>query len=100
MPLDASSNTTPTNVFNNVEDILDAVPHPTDLTAVKTLVDSEALITNPNSFEPLGAVPLPPRRKSRNSELAQRRIRRPFFVSEVEALVQAVEKLGTGRCDV
>nr|2AJE_A Chain A, telomere repeat-binding protein [Arabidopsis thaliana] len=27
----------------------------------------------------------------------QRRIRRPFSVAEVEALVQAVEKLGTGR---
>lgn len=29
--------------------------------------------------------------------VAQRRIRRPFSVSEVEALVEAVEKLGTGR---
>ncbi|EOA13154.1 hypothetical protein CARUB_v10026172mg [Capsella rubella] len=41
-------------------------------------------------------------RKSKRSEqqqqqAAQRRIRRPFSVSEVEALVQAVEKLGTGR---
>jgi hypothetical protein len=30
-------------------------------------------------------------------EFGQRRIRRPFTVSEVEALVQAVERLGTGR---
>ncbi|KAG7628401.1 Homeobox-like domain superfamily [Arabidopsis thaliana x Arabidopsis arenosa] len=30
-------------------------------------------------------------------EMVQRRIRRPFTVSEVEALVQAVERLGTGR---
>ncbi|EFH52484.1 predicted protein [Arabidopsis lyrata subsp. lyrata] len=30
-------------------------------------------------------------------EIVQRRIRRPFTVSEVEALVQAVERLGTGR---
>lgn len=30
-------------------------------------------------------------------EMGQRRIRRPFTVSEVEALVQAVERLGTGR---
>ncbi|XP_010454998.1 PREDICTED: telomere repeat-binding protein 1-like [Camelina sativa] len=45
-------------------------------------------------------------RKSKKSEqqkqqqqqaAAQRRIRRPFSVTEVEALVQAVEKLGTGR---
>ncbi|KAL0390226.1 UNVERIFIED_CONTAM: Telomere repeat-binding protein 5 [Sesamum calycinum] len=38
-----------------------------------------------------------PLRKSKRSESAQRRIRRPFTVAEVEALVQAVEKLGTGR---
>ncbi|KAL1195868.1 Telomere repeat-binding protein 6 [Cardamine amara subsp. amara] len=30
-------------------------------------------------------------------EMVQRRIRRPFTVSEVEALVEAVERLGTGR---
>lgn len=30
-------------------------------------------------------------------EVSQRRIRRPFSVSEVEALVEAVETLGTGR---
>lgn len=51
----------------------------------------------PVNAEALAVVPL---RKSRRSELAQRRIRRPFSVSEVEALVQAVEKLGTGRCVV
>ncbi|XP_019056375.1 PREDICTED: telomere repeat-binding protein 2-like [Tarenaya hassleriana] len=42
----------------------------------------------------------PPDRKSKRPEqqqAAQRRIRRPFSVGEVEALVQAVEKLGTGR---
>lgn len=43
----------------------------------------------------------PPCRKSKRShqqqQAAQRRIRRPFSVGEVEALVQAVEKLGTGR---
>ncbi|KAK6929353.1 hypothetical protein RJ641_005558 [Dillenia turbinata] len=33
----------------------------------------------------------------RRPELAKRRIRRPFSVTEVEALVQAVEKLGPGR---
>lgn len=48
-----------------------------------------------NSAAELSIVPY---RKSRRSEIAQqRRIRRPFSVSEVEALVQAVEKLGTGR---
>ncbi|KAI4368842.1 hypothetical protein MLD38_017354 [Melastoma candidum] len=43
----------------------------------------------------LSAIPL--NRKPKQSEIAQRRIRRPFSVAEVEALVQAVEKLGTGR---
>ncbi|CAH8354400.1 unnamed protein product [Eruca vesicaria subsp. sativa] len=38
-----------------------------------------------------------PPRKPKRSEVAQRRIRRPFSVAEVEALVQAVERLGTGR---
>ena len=44
--------------------------------------------------------PRPPNRKFKRTEqqlAAQRRIRRPFSVTEVEALVQAVEKLGTGR---
>ncbi|CAH8361301.1 unnamed protein product [Eruca vesicaria subsp. sativa] len=38
-----------------------------------------------------------PPRKPKRSEVAQRRIRRPFSVAEVEVLVQAVERLGTGR---
>ncbi|KAG7564694.1 Ubiquitin domain [Arabidopsis suecica] len=44
--------------------------------------------------------PRPPNRKFKRTEqqlAAQRRIRRPFSVNEVEALVQAVEHLGTGR---
>ncbi|KAJ4835975.1 hypothetical protein Tsubulata_003072 [Turnera subulata] len=58
--------------------------------------DSEAIVAVPAiGTEPLAVVPL--NSKSRNLELGQRRIRRPFSVSEVEALVQAVEKLGTGR---
>ncbi|CAL5426729.1 unnamed protein product [Camellia sinensis] len=46
------------------------------------------------NVEALSVVPMG---KSKQSEAVQRRIRRPFSVSEVEALVQAVEKLGTGR---
>lgn len=61
----------------------------------KTDTYANALVPVPAaSTEPLDVVPL---RKSRRSELVQRRIRRPFSVTEVEALVQAVEKLGTGR---
>lgn len=55
-----------------------------------------ALVAIPEmNVETLGVVPL--QRKSRRPELAQRRTRRPFSVAEVEALVQAVENLGTGR---
>ncbi|CAN8295126.1 unnamed protein product [Cochlearia groenlandica] len=43
------------------------------------------------------ALTIVPARKPKRSEVAQRRIRRPFSVSEVEALVKAVERLGTGR---
>ncbi|CAA0821947.1 Telomere repeat-binding protein 5 [Striga hermonthica] len=64
----------------------------------KTSCESKALVpvTVPSSIkqDALAVVPL---RKSKRSESAQRRIRRPFTVAEVEALVQAVEKLGTGR---
>uniref|UniRef100_A0A1J3IM48 Telomere repeat-binding protein 2 n=1 Tax=Noccaea caerulescens TaxID=107243 RepID=A0A1J3IM48_NOCCA len=45
--------------------------------------------------------PQTPNRKFKRTEpkqqAAHRRIRRPFSVTEVEALVEAVEKLGTGR---
>ncbi|XP_059317712.1 telomere repeat-binding protein 4 [Lycium ferocissimum] len=58
--------------------------------------DSRALvIVPPANAEALAMVPL--NQKSKRSELSQRRIRRPFSVAEVEALVEAVEHLGTGR---
>ncbi|XP_023732514.1 telomere repeat-binding protein 5 isoform X1 [Lactuca sativa] len=56
-------------------------------------VDSRALVAVPASNSGGGLAV----RKSKHAEVAQRRIRRPFSVSEVEALVEAVEKLGTGR---
>ncbi|XP_009615640.1 telomere repeat-binding protein 4-like isoform X1 [Nicotiana tomentosiformis] len=58
--------------------------------------DSRALvIVPPVNPEALAMVPV--NQKSKRSELSQRRIRRPFSVAEVEALVEAVEHLGTGR---
>ncbi|KAI4372978.1 hypothetical protein MLD38_011154 [Melastoma candidum] len=48
-----------------------------------------------HAMEPLAVVP--PNQKTKRSELPQRRIRRPFSVTEVEALVHAVEEVGTGR---
>nr|ADM64318.1 putative telomeric protein [Cestrum parqui] len=56
--------------------------------------DSRALVIVP-AVNALAMVPLT--QKSKRSELSQRRIRRPFSVAEVEALVEAVESLGTGR---
>ncbi|XP_050384886.1 telomere repeat-binding protein 3-like [Argentina anserina] len=67
-----------------------------DLLSNKAMPECQAIVPLPDmSMEPLAAVPV--NQKSKRSELVQRRTRRPFSVSEVEALVQAVEDLGTGR---
>ncbi|XP_044482755.1 telomere repeat-binding protein 5-like isoform X2 [Mangifera indica] len=85
-----------TNIGNFVESDHDSAPSPTDMSIDKSTKDSKALVTVPAvSVEALAVVPV--HRKSKRSEIVQRRIRRPFSVAEVEALVQAVEKLGTGR---
>ncbi|KAJ8458787.1 hypothetical protein OPV22_031713 [Ensete ventricosum] len=69
---------------------------PTDTSSLdQTPADKLALVALPPvRIEALAVVPL---HKPRHPEHVQRRIRRPFSVAEVEALVQAVEKLGTGR---
>lgn len=72
-----------------------AISHP-DAVADITSLDSKAIVVVPAmNAEALAVVPL--NQKSRRAEMAQRRTRRPFSVSEVESLVQAVEELGTGR---
>ncbi|KAJ4979452.1 hypothetical protein NE237_010232 [Protea cynaroides] len=92
----ASPDPPATSIGHFVESDHDSVPSPIDISADKTISDSRALVAVPAiSVEALAVVPF--NRKSRRCEIAQRRIRRPFSVSEVEALVQAVEKLGTGR---
>nr|XP_043620470.1 telomere repeat-binding protein 5 [Erigeron canadensis]XP_043620471.1 telomere repeat-binding protein 5 [Erigeron canadensis]XP_043620472.1 telomere repeat-binding protein 5 [Erigeron canadensis] len=58
-------------------------------------VDSRALVTVPAMNT--NALTVLPMKKSKRVVMGQRRIRRPFSVSEVEALVEAVERLGTGR---
>ncbi|KAD0195987.1 hypothetical protein E3N88_44646 [Mikania micrantha] len=61
------------------------------------VVDTKAIVpVTPLNPEALAIVPLN-HKVSKKSELSQRRTRRPFSVSEVEALVEAVETLGTGR---
>ncbi|XP_052210416.1 telomere repeat-binding protein 5-like isoform X2 [Diospyros lotus] len=83
------------NLGNFIESDHDLAPSPPDMSLDKSPVDCKALVAIPAmKVEALAAVPM---RKSKRSEAMQRRIRRPFSVSEVEALVQAVEKLGTGR---
>lgn len=74
---------------NNIKTNLELVPFPTDVEA-KALVPLPAI-----SVEALAVVPVSP--KVKKTEPAHRRIRRPFSVIEVEALVEAVETLGTGR---
>lgn len=65
---------------------------PTDV----AISGSRALVVvSPLNAEAHPVVPMNP--KNRCSELSQRRTRRPFSVAEVEALVEAVEQLGTGR---
>lgn len=93
---DVSPDPLPGSVGNCIESDHDSIPSP-DISSEKSTLNSRALVAVPSmSVEALAVVPLT--QKSRQSELVQRRIRRPFSVSEVEALVQAVEKFGTGRC--
>ncbi|CAJ1865185.1 unnamed protein product [Sphenostylis stenocarpa] len=66
-----------------------------DITVDKITPDSRALVPVPASTEALAVVPVS--QKTKRSEFVQRRTRRPFSVAEVEALVHAVEELGTGR---
>lgn len=82
--------------FNNfIESDHDSAPSPPGISLQRTTSESKALVPLPSvKQDALAVVPL---RKSKRSESTQRRIRRPFTVAEVEALVQAVEKLGTGR---
>lgn len=64
----------------------------------KAIIDSWALVVPPEHVKPLAVVPV--NQKTKRTEALQRRTRRPFSVTEVEALVSAVEELGTGRCGV
>lgn len=96
---DASSDPFPVaDLGNHIESDYDLVPSPTGVLTDNPVSENRALIPVPAmNVEALAAVPM--NQKMKRSELAQRRTRRPFSVSEVEALVHAVEKLGTGRCD-
>ncbi|CAN6284756.1 unnamed protein product [Urochloa humidicola] len=62
----------------------------------KVSANSRALVPVTPADPNAGAV-VAVNKSKRSPEQGQRRIRRPFSVAEVEALVLAVEKLGTGR---
>uniref|UniRef100_A0A0A9F001 Uncharacterized protein n=1 Tax=Arundo donax TaxID=35708 RepID=A0A0A9F001_ARUDO len=62
----------------------------------KVSTNSRAIVPVPPADSNAGVV-VPANKSKRSLEQGQRRIRRPFSVSEVESLVLAVEKLGTGR---
>ena len=86
-----------TNIGTLVESNPESVSSYTDPLTDNITPDSRALVVVPAmSMEALAVVPPNPKNR-KSSELVQRRTRRPFSVSEVEALVQAVEELGTGR---
>ncbi|CAN8301306.1 unnamed protein product [Cochlearia groenlandica] len=83
------------NIDNVFKSDHDSAMFPSDSFGIKTATnDSKALF--PVALTELCPRPLCKSRKS-EQQAAQRRIRRPFSVTEVEALVQAVEKIGTGR---
>ncbi|XP_055962148.1 telomere repeat-binding protein 5 isoform X2 [Mercurialis annua] len=84
------------NLGNFMESDHDSAPSSTDMSIDRSTIGSKALIPLSEMHVETLAV-APAHRKSKQSEIVQRRIRRPFSVTEVEALVQAVEKLGTGR---
>jgi hypothetical protein len=86
-----------TSLSNIVESDHDSAPSPLSTIGEKRLTDSKELVTIPEmDTEGLAVVPVDP--KPKRTEMSQRRrIRRPFSVAEVEALVEAVERLGTGR---
>lgn len=84
-----------TNQGNLVENNHDSTSSPIDTIVDEITPDSRAIVALPASNEALAVVPVS--QKIKRSEFVQRRTRRPFSVSEVEALVHAVEELGTGR---
>ncbi|CAJ1933131.1 unnamed protein product [Sphenostylis stenocarpa] len=85
-----------TSFASHFESDHDSTPSPANTSVDKDMDDSKELVTVLEmDREELAMVPV--LQKPRRSQMVQRRIRRPFSVDEVEALVQAVEKLGTGR---
>ncbi|KAL2328759.1 hypothetical protein Fmac_022186 [Flemingia macrophylla] len=93
---DMSSEHQVTILGSHFESDHDSAPSPINISVDNGMKDSKELVAVLEmDKEELAMVPV--LHKPKRSEVVQRRIRRPFSVDEVEALVQAVEKLGTGR---
>nr|TKW19086.1 hypothetical protein SEVIR_5G474900v2 [Setaria viridis] len=71
------------------------VHRPVEMASQDASASLQAII--PVAASDLNALAIVPICKTRRSEFGQRRTRMPFSVGEVEALVEAVEQLGTGR---
>ncbi|KAJ0229514.1 Telomere repeat-binding protein 4 [Hirschfeldia incana] len=83
---------------NCVENNQELVPYQSDVSADEQQLSSDSRALVPvSALEPEALAVVPLNEKPKRTELSQRRARRPFSVTEVEALVQAVEELGTGR---
>lgn len=82
----------PMQAFPN-HTLSDPVDYPVEWTAQEISASSQAII--PVATPDVDA--LVPLSRSKRLDFGQRRTRRPFSVAEVEALVEAVEQLGTGR---
>ena len=71
------------------------VHHPVEMASQDTSASLQSVIrVAASDLNALATVPIC---KARRSEIGQRHARMPFSVGEVEALVEAVEQLGTGR---
>lgn len=69
--------------------------HPVEMASQDASASSQAIVPVEPSDD--GALAIVPHFRPRRTETGQRRTRTPFNVGEVEALVEAVELIGTGR---
>lgn len=81
-----------------MENNQELVPYQSDVSADEEQPSSDLKALVPvSALEAAALAIVPLNEKPKRAEVSQRRTRRPFSVTEVEALVQAVEELGTGR---
>lgn len=99
--LNSSVDPTPGTSFDNkVVNNQETKVLPTEVSSEEIVEDTKAIVPiTPLNPEAISVVPLNHKLSKRSELSQQRRTRRPFSVYEVEALVEAVETLGTGRCE-